>query len=1319
MKIYQETLNNIQMATAVVAQIVIEDDTPQQHVHLPVGNAIPVYNPNTAPKTKGLQFQVHNEADRYVRNERTVQDYQALTLQQQIYQVPDTYIGTTFPSERNEWLLDVANKKLVYSVVSIADGVVRCFLEPVSNSGDNVINTRMLLVGNADKSSIGSIDVTMDRQWIVIRNYGEPIPVAPHPSFEGKLVPDIIFGQLLTSSNYNTQVIRMGCGRNGYGAKLVAIFSISTIVKCGDSRRKQLYVGTWKHNMTEHESTCTPGYVQKINPDTGVIEWATAPGVPYDGPSFVEFAYQLDFERFQMTEYPDEAFSLYARYLIDFSFTCKVPVSFNGSQLDYRAGADYATLLASAEECKTMVTHYEWAGGVVPADLKDLTPKELHKAVVRAEKPEHIPIIEMFAIDTPDKGMSLSFVNGLLTIDGGVHVDECTRALSAGILAEINESIKKTNKKKKGEEAIKLPTLNIADVRPHMTVIVNARLPDPKYNSQSKTKLMAPKPKITIDQKSIGMVGKWALTDRLYAQLDAKLFKTMAKNDGKGGKRHLRVEKGEDAEEAGGPESSKCIFYLVEGDSAASLPRKRISWSPGGKKYGGYFPGKGKFINTLTASAKQLAGNNEIAKIKEFLGLCEGMDVNDPNQMAKLRYGLVLLAADADADGKHITCLWLNLFYTRWKSMIQQGKIGILMSYMAKAIRVRGRTKDIIARFLNKQEVDKWVAANPNFKADGIRIKYYKGLGSMTDEDMKDDLGAAPMVVIIYDNESPEAMNLVFHGKFADQRKEWIAKWREISGVEDVAFVPITAFDPRMIGRTLSDVINKDLIEYTLTALKRAIPSFYDGHKDVQRKAEYYSLKKWKYGKSDANSTKVVHLASNASGDTEYHHGPKSMADAIVKKTQYHHGTNNLPFFDPQGQFGTRVDNEDAADARYSETKPDYWVQYAYDKELINLVPLNVTEGIPIEPQWLPCIIPMHLINGYWGIATGHSTYGPNHNPYHIIDAIITKCQGGEWPDLVPWYMHHTGEIKIVRPVQAVPKPVIVGVGAPQVKGPNLIIDGLEIEEDDETIPDEAPIHVADEDDTVLEIDDEVTEAKDAAKIKGTSMRTFGKFQIIGNIKEGSVINITELPIGRWILPYKKWLESLQDKGEIVRIEDRCTFETVNFVIYGFKNPKGVNYNTLKLQKSYGMSNMTLIDHNGYPYKFRNAVHVIDVFYQSMISLFRQVIDNWTAEAKEKIVDMKEKQRLIQAIVDGVIVVFKQADEVIYAQLDQHKIDPKYWEKLKASEMSQTKIDSLSIEIMEQEAELVRLSTVTPQKEWVRRLLILRKVLEREKYPYA
>jgi DNA topoisomerase-2 len=184
---------------------------------------------------------------RYVRAQRSVEDIDVKTDVQHVYDIPDTYIGSIDPEERYDYLLEmtvdpdtnqVSSKKLVYKKISLSRGIERLFLEIISNAGDNADASRRFNINP------GSIDVSMVDGWITVRNGGAAIPVEHHPTFPGKYAPDVIFGTLRSSTNYDTNVIRMGCGRNGFGAKLTNIFSKAFQVKIAnrdlhiDSRRE-------------------------------------------------------------------------------------------------------------------------------------------------------------------------------------------------------------------------------------------------------------------------------------------------------------------------------------------------------------------------------------------------------------------------------------------------------------------------------------------------------------------------------------------------------------------------------------------------------------------------------------------------------------------------------------------------------------------------------------------------------------------------------------------------------------------------------------------------------------------------------------------------------------------------------------------------------------------------------------------------------------------------------------------------------------------------------------------------------------------------
>ena len=352
---------------------------------------------------------------RTVRTQRSTNDYEAHTQRTHILEVPDTYIGSVIKEVRDVWLFDQSKNKFVLGQTELPEGAERCFLEILSNAGDNADASRRMGVDP------GSIDVSMNENWISIRNGGESIPLTPIE----KSTPDnvhyiteFIFGQLLTSNNYNTNIIRMGCGRNGYGAKLTNIYSKNYIVRVGDpktgidgdSKSGMEWEGHWVNNMESGTFTPKPGHFW--DQQNG---W-TLKGEPYTGPPYVEVTFEFDLKRFQMDKMTPDVFALFNRYLIDFGFTCKVPVSFNGVKYDLQNVQDYARLYWSDEIVDKAITHYEWGPGFDSKKFNSMSKKDRDYFLAHPPGPEFIPTVEILCLDTPDSGMSISYVNGLMTL---------------------------------------------------------------------------------------------------------------------------------------------------------------------------------------------------------------------------------------------------------------------------------------------------------------------------------------------------------------------------------------------------------------------------------------------------------------------------------------------------------------------------------------------------------------------------------------------------------------------------------------------------------------------------------------------------------------------------------------------------------------------------------------------------------------------------------------------------------------------------------------------------------------------------------------
>ncbi|CAH6418815.1 DNA topoisomerase 2 [uncultured virus] len=1346
----------------------------------------------------GATFQP-DPSERFVRTKRSENDIKRHTLHSHIYAKPDTYIGSVEKDVREEWILDYIEKKLKAAKVDLPEGMIRLFLEILSNAGDNADASRRL----DPPVAAGNITVTMDREWVTIRSEGEPIPIAPDPAISTMekclTTVDCIFGELLTSTNYDNKVIQMGCGKNGYGAKLANIFSKKFRARVGDPKRGQEHISVWEENMTQHVlSQSTPGFVcqglgdpttgqQLYDPETKepLYQWVKASGTPYTGPAFVEISFLLDFKRFGYEYYPDEAFGLYARYATDFGLTCKVPIIFNNVEIDVRSIRDYGRLFFSEEECKTALVHYEWgtADNEPPAAIAKLRGLAREKLLAQCPTSDCVPIVELCIFDTPDKAIVLSFVNGLMTRDGGVHVTEAYRLLSSEILDQINKTIEgrtKKGKKKADAKDTKVPHLTAGDVKPHVSMIINCRLPDPAYNSQSKVLLTRPKPKLTIPAAMLTGIGRWTLTERLYAALDAKMFKLEKKSDGKK-RRHITLDKGEDANEAGGPRSAECILYLVEGKSASAYPKKRIVQTPGGKDLSGYYPLKGKPLNVTNAPKQQIAENEEINAVKQMMGFCEGMDYTDPVKRATLRYGFILGCMDADSDGKHIVALWMNLLGKKWASILKLGMFGFLVTPVIRYFTDK-TYKTCVHRCYSPAEADEFDKKNPGHKY--VR-KYYKGLGTSRDRDITDDLNTAPIVICVYDDSAAASLDLAFHKDQADARKLWIKRWREVTGIEEVRPVGVGSI---LQHRNVTSIINKDLIDFTIDSLFRAINSYKDGLKKSHRQALYHVLEHWNYGHSRKDSMKVARIAAAAAERTHYAHGEKSLMDTIIGMAQDFVGTNNLPFFTKDGQFGTRHDGgADAADGRYSETCPEWWVKYAYFKELTDLVPRRTVESEEAEPLWIPCIVPMHIINGWLGVATGHSTYGPAHNVYKVIEWLSARCQGTTRPTaLEPWYRYFQGTIEVKMPASiatlapleaAAPSsaerhpsgaqsvrsektsrlnvtnadavaalteerpsrlkitscqaesPAAVGLG---LQGSRLKIAGVEAvalplqAALKEVLPLPSEFPEDDEEEEKEETgEEEVKVGMDAyatlasgKRVKGASMCTRGVFTITRTHTDGRAdLIISELAVGQAILPYRKWVEGLLKEKLITDFRDSSTStEIPTITICGFYNKKGINHQTLRLQRSYGMSNMTLLDDDGYPYQFKNTQDVMEAYYQNMIALFDVVIANRIKECEQEITDLNYRILFINAVLDAKIVVFRTKKAEIFRQMDEQKIPQKYLSTVKLHEFTQDELDAAANELKAAHIKMEGLKKLTPQAVWLDKLTTFYTALQNHKY---
>lgn len=346
----------------------------------------------------------------------------------------------------------------------------------------------------------------------------------------------------------------------------------------------------------------------------------------------------------------------------------------------------------------------------------------------------------------------VSFVNSVKCEDGGTHVDYAINQ----VISAVRDYIKKKTKQDILPGAIKS----------NLRFILACELNRPKFDSQTKSRMVsAPKDfgtSFSIDdkltkklQKSnvIAAIIEWAERKKLAEELREakKLNKDAEKANLK------RIAKYETATERN--DRSICTLVVCEGDSAA----KPIQ-SARDPKTIGVFPLKGKPMNIAGVPLKKIIENEEFKNLIMILGLKLGEKVDKE----QLRYGKLMIASDADADGMAIRGLMISNLYRLWPELYEMDFVQVLKTPVA--IAKLGKTE---IEFFSVDDMKKWETANEGKK---YTVSYFKGLGSHNTARFKTFLSDSKYRedVSIKTAEDIQSIHLAFDKDKADARKDWI-----------------------------------------------------------------------------------------------------------------------------------------------------------------------------------------------------------------------------------------------------------------------------------------------------------------------------------------------------------------------------------------------------------------------------------------------------------------------------------------------------------------------------------------------------------------
>jgi len=571
-------------------------------------------------------------------------DVQQKTDKQHILDNPDTYIGAVEQIDADMWVMSENDKKIIEKNICYIPGLFKLFDEGIVNCRDHVIRMKSRIENKSEHAlPVTHIDVSIEPDGtITMINDGNGIDVVQK---DGTWIPELVFGHLRTSTNYNKDEKKIVGGKNGFGFKLVLIWSTYGRVETVDHIRGLKYVQEYKNNLDE---ICKPSITKCKNK-------------PY-----TKITFKPDYIRLGIHGPSADVITLLKKRVYDIS-----------AITDKNLKVKYNDVIVPIKNFQQYIDMY--------IGDKTISPRVYEENGERWEYSVALTPTNEFA--------QVSFVNGIHTAKGGKHVEY--------ILNQITRKLVEFIEKKKKVK------VNPNSIKEQLILFLRCDIENPAFDSQTKDYMNTPSTKFgskcEVSDKFIEKVAKMGVMDAACALTEVKENKAAKKTDGVKTKSVRGIPKLTDANWAGTDKSKDCIIIFCEGDSAKAGIISGLSSED--RNTIGVYPMKGKVLNVRGEPVKKISENKEISEIKKILGLETGKKYLNIEDVHKhLRYGRVLFMTDQDLDGSHIKGLGINLFQSEWPTLaIIPGFIGFMNTPILKA-----KKGSVELEFYNDGEYNEW-----------------------------------------------------------------------------------------------------------------------------------------------------------------------------------------------------------------------------------------------------------------------------------------------------------------------------------------------------------------------------------------------------------------------------------------------------------------------------------------------------------------------------------------------------------------------------------------------------------------------------------
>jgi DNA topoisomerase-2 len=626
-----------------------------------------------------------------MRKKKIEEIYKSMDPIEHIILRPGMYIGSIKNEPKQMFLYSRDESKMILRDIEYTPGLLKLLDEIISNSCDEYRR----------KTNLGLTELTviLDKSGKVIIKDNGGIPIVKHK--EAKVyIPEFIFGQLRTSSNYDDTENRDVIGTNGLGSKICNIFSTYFSIYTADG--KNSFFRSWENNM------------RKINDDLKIKKCKE---------HFTESKFNIDFDKFECgNEFSDDFISIIEKRCID------AAAANIGLTVYFKYTDNKKTIIEDEWNFKSFEEYLE-----LYTDYVDLSEMIKFK--------DDIMNVWIF----PDNGINVAFVNGAICSKGS-HIK--------AVRNEINTYLSNYFSNK---EKIEITNKNIDNKYSLFGIF---KINNPTYDSQTKDQLTN-----QLDKFSSDINYKFKIPDNILKQIskseikdiildwykqkseveDQKILRKLNKQA------KTKIKNNEKFINANSKTNKNKELWIYEGNSATS--GFRYARDP--QTQAAYLL-RGVILNTTNLSPTKIMENRELSDIITILGLQWG-----DHDIKKLNFSKIIIATDADFDGSHICGLLLS-FFNLWPELYENNMI------------CRSITPIIIATKGNDVQkfykMDDFKKEEKNLK--GYKIKYAKGLGSLSNDEYKDMLRNPVLHYYKKDELADNNLRLWFNKNIAKERKE-------------------------------------------------------------------------------------------------------------------------------------------------------------------------------------------------------------------------------------------------------------------------------------------------------------------------------------------------------------------------------------------------------------------------------------------------------------------------------------------------------------------------------------------------------------------